>query len=78
MGIACAGTGLQDAVEILDPMTKDGVDSVCQGTFIGLGVILVQQPEASSPSLAPTRALYSKVLSDRHEDPMARFGAAIG
>ncbi|KAJ7932500.1 hypothetical protein B0H13DRAFT_1955708 [Mycena leptocephala] len=63
LGIACAGTGLQDAVEILEPMTKDSVDF---------------QSEASSPSLASTRALYHKVVSDKHEDPMARFGAALG
>ncbi|KAG6818006.1 hypothetical protein H0H87_009161 [Tephrocybe sp. NHM501043] len=78
LGIACAGTGLQDAVEILEPMTKDGVDFVRQGAFIALGMILVQQSEASSPSLASTRALYTKVVSDKHEDPMARFGAVIG
>ncbi|GLB36072.1 putative proteasome/cyclosome repeat [Lyophyllum shimeji] len=78
LGIACAGTGLQDAVEILEPMTRDGVDFVRQGAFIALGMILVEQSEASSPSLAPTRALYTKVVSDKHEDPMARFGAAIG
>ncbi|KAL1720799.1 armadillo-type protein [Schizophyllum commune] len=78
LGLACAGTGLQDAVEILEPMTKDGVDFVRQGAFIALGMILVQQSEASSPSMASTRALYTKVVSDKHEDPMARFGAAIG
>ena len=69
---------LQDAVEILEPMTKDSVDFVRQGAFISLGMILVEQSEASSPSLASTRAKYTKVISDKHEDPMARFGAAIG
>jgi 26S proteasome regulatory subunit N2 len=59
-------------------MTKDGVDFVRQGAFIALGMILVQQSEVSSPSLSPTRSLYAKVMSDKHEDPMARFGAAIG
>ncbi|KAF8560271.1 26S proteasome regulatory complex non-ATPase subcomplex Rpn2/Psmd1 subunit [Imleria badia] len=78
LGIACAGTGMQDAVEILEPMTKDGVDFVRQGAFIALGMILVQQSEASSPSMSSTRALYTKVISDKHEDPMARFGAALG
>jgi 26S proteasome regulatory subunit N2 len=59
-------------------MTKDGVDFVRQGAFVSLGIVLVLQSEASSPSLASTRALYSKVVSDKHEDPMAQFGAAIG
>lgn len=59
-------------------MTKDGVDFVRQGAFTALGMILVQQSEASSSSLSSTRALYTKVISDKHEDPMARFGAALG
>lgn len=59
-------------------MTKDSVDFVRQGAFIALGMILVEQSEASSPSLASTRALYSKIIADKHEDPMARFGAALG
>jgi len=78
LGIACAGTGLQDAIEILEPMTKDSVDFVRQGALIALGMILVQQSDASSPSLASTRATYAKIVGDKHEDPMARFGAAIG
>ncbi|KAF7320094.1 26S proteasome regulatory subunit RPN2 [Mycena kentingensis (nom. inval.)] len=78
LGLACAGTGLQDAVEILEPMTKDGVDFVRQGAFVALGMILVQQSEAATPAVATTRALYTKVVSDKHEDPMARFGAALG
>ncbi|TFY80665.1 hypothetical protein EWM64_g3340 [Hericium alpestre] len=78
LGIACAGTGLQDAVEILEPMTKDGVDFVRQGAFVALGMVLVEQSEAASPSVASTRALYSKIISDKHEDPIARFGAALG
>lgn len=78
LGIACAGTGLQDAVEILEPLTKDGVDFVRQGAFIALGMVLVEQSEAVSPSVASTRANYSKIVADKHEDPMARFGAALG
>jgi 26S proteasome regulatory subunit N2 len=69
---------MQEAVDILEPMTKDGVDFVRQGAFIALGMVLVQQSEASSPSSSATRALYKKVVGDKHEDPVARFGAAIG
>ena len=78
LGIACAGTGLQDAVEILEPMTKDSVDFVRQGALIALGMVLVQQSEATSSSIASIRSLYTKIVSDKHEDPMARFGAALG
>ncbi|KAJ3918306.1 D-isomer specific 2-hydroxyacid dehydrogenase [Lentinula edodes] len=78
LGIACAGTGMQDAIEILEPMTKDSVDFVRQGAFVALGMILLEQSEASSPSLASTRSLYSRIVADKHEDPMAKLGAALG
>ncbi len=68
----------QDAVDILEPMTKDPVDFVRQGALIALGMVLVQQSEASSPSLSSTRTLYRKIIGDKHEDPMARFGAVLG
>jgi 26S proteasome regulatory subunit N2 len=69
---------MQDAIDILEPMTKDSVDFVRQGAFIALGMILVEQTEATSPSLESVRAKYAKVISDKHEDPMARFGAVLG
>jgi 26S proteasome regulatory subunit N2 len=39
LSIACAGTGLQDAVQMLEPMTKGPVDSIGRGAFIALGII---------------------------------------
>ena len=49
-------------------MTRDSVDFVRQGAFIALGMILIEQSEASSPSFASTRAKYAKVIADKHED----------
>ncbi|OCF35997.1 26S proteasome regulatory subunit N2 [Kwoniella heveanensis BCC8398] len=77
LGISCAGTGLESAVELLEPMTKDPVDFVRQGAFLSLAMILIQQSEASSPKSASIRELFAKVVSDKHEDPMARFGASL-
>lgn len=65
-------------MEILEPMTKDPVDFVRQGALIALGMVLVQQSEAATPASTATRALYAKIIGDKHEDPMARFGAALG
>lgn len=78
LGIACAGTGLQDALDILEPLAKDSVDFVRQGALVAMGMVLVQQSEASSPSMASTRSLFSRIVSDKHEDVMARFGAVLG
>ena len=78
LGIACAGTGLQDAVDILEPMTKDVIDFVRQGAFMALGMVLVQQSEASSAASTAVRTSYNKIIGNKHEDPMARYGAAVG
>ncbi|KIK34323.1 hypothetical protein CY34DRAFT_26883 [Suillus luteus UH-Slu-Lm8-n1] len=78
LGIACAGTSLQDAVDILEPMTKDNIGFMRQSAFIALGMILVRQSEPSSPSMSSTRALYTKVMSNKHEDPTARLMDAGG
>ena len=59
-------------------MTKDSTDFVRQGAYIALGMILVEQSEASSPAIASIRSAYNKVIGNKHEDPMARFGAVIG
>jgi len=58
-------------------MTKDPVDFVRQGAFISLAMILIQHSEAQSPKVASTRELFNKVVSDKHEDPIARFGASL-
>ena len=59
-------------------MTKDVIDFVRQGAFIALGMVLVQQSEASSPASTAIRSSYNKIIGNKHEDPMARFGAVLG
>jgi 26S proteasome regulatory subunit N2 len=58
-------------------MTKDPVDFVRQGASISLAMILIQHTEAQSPHVAETRKLFEKVVSDKHEDSLAKFGAAM-
>ena len=77
LGIACAGTGLEEAIELLEPMTKDPVDFVRQGACISLAMILIQQNENLNPRTADVRKRFEKVMSDKHEDAMAKFGAAL-
>ncbi|KAG1285273.1 hypothetical protein G6F66_010466 [Rhizopus arrhizus] len=77
LGISCAGTGYLDALELLEPMTKDPVDFVRQGAFISQAMILIQQTENTNPKVANIRKLYEKIISDKHEDPMAKFGAVL-
>nr|XP_033340629.1 26S proteasome non-ATPase regulatory subunit 1 [Megalopta genalis] len=77
LGIACAGTGLKEAIALLDPMTNDPVNFVRQGALIASAMILIQQTEATCPRVKDFRALYAKVIVDKHEDVMAKFGAIL-
>ncbi|PWN27463.1 26S proteasome regulatory complex, non-ATPase subcomplex, Rpn2/Psmd1 subunit [Jaminaea rosea] len=77
LGIACASTGLDEAVDLLMPMAKDPVDFVRQGAYIALSLIMLQQNSELNPRVTEIRELYSKVLGDKHEEPMAKFGAAL-
>lgn len=77
LGIACAGTGLKEAISLLEPMTNDPVNYVRQGALIASALILIQHNEVICPKVAHFRQLYAKVISDKHEDVMAKFGAIM-
>nr|XP_012137027.1 PREDICTED: 26S proteasome non-ATPase regulatory subunit 1-like [Megachile rotundata] len=77
LGIACGGTGLKEAIALLDPMTNDPVNFVRQGALIASAMILIQQTEATCARVKDFRALYAKVVVDKHEDVMAKFGAIL-
>ncbi|KAF5665148.1 26s proteasome regulatory subunit n2 [Fusarium heterosporum] len=77
LGISCAGTGLDEAIDLLEPMMKDPTDFVRQGALISLAMILVQQNEVTNPKVSSIRKTLKKVVGDRHEDAMTKFGAAL-
>ena len=77
LGIACAGTGNKEALSLIEPMKNDPVNYVRQGALIASAMILVQQTEQTCPKVKDFRALYAKVISDKHEDVMAKFGAIL-
>ncbi|CAH1398877.1 unnamed protein product [Nezara viridula] len=77
LGIACAGTGLKEAIGLLDPMTNDPVNFVRQGALIASAMILIQHTEQTCPKVKDFRSLYAKVIVDKHEDVMAKFGAIL-
>ena len=77
LGIACAGTGLDEAVDLLEPMMKDSADFVRQGAHIALAMIMVEQNEAMNPKVSSIRKQFMKTVTDRHEDSVAKFGGAL-
>lgn len=77
LGISCAGTGLDEAIDLLEPMLKDPTDFVRQGSLIALSMVMVQQNEAMNPKVGTIRKTMLKMISDRHEDAMCKFGDAM-
>lgn len=77
IGICCAGSGSKDAISLLEPMLSDPINFVRQGALVASALVLIQQTEVLNPKVKEFRQLYSKVISDKHEDVMAKFGAII-
>ncbi|RWW12067.1 hypothetical protein BHE74_00017610 [Ensete ventricosum] len=46
VGISCAGTGLSDAISLLEPLTSDVVDFVRQGALIAMAMVMIQTNES--------------------------------
>ena len=40
-------------------------------------MLLIQQTEVLCPKVKEFRALYAKILNDKHDDVMAKFGAIV-
>uniref|UniRef100_A0A668AUT7 26S proteasome non-ATPase regulatory subunit 1 n=1 Tax=Myripristis murdjan TaxID=586833 RepID=A0A668AUT7_9TELE len=67
----------QEAINLLEPMTNDPVNYVRQGALIASALIMIQQTEVTCPKVNQFRQLYSKVINDKHDDVMAKFGAIL-
>ncbi|KAJ8310275.1 hypothetical protein KUTeg_012140 [Tegillarca granosa] len=61
----------------MEPMTNDPINYVRQGALIASALVLSQQNENTCPKVNHYRQLYAKVISDKHDDVMAKFGAIL-
>ncbi|RVW78746.1 26S proteasome non-ATPase regulatory subunit 1-like A [Vitis vinifera] len=85
VGISCAGTGLSEAISLLEPLTSDVVDFVRQGALIAMAMVMVQISETSDSRVgtfsdAHKRAFrrqLEKIILDKHEDTMSKMGAIL-
>ena len=48
-----------------------------QGALLASALVLIQQTEATCPKVKDFRQLYTKVVADKHEDSIAKFGAIL-
>uniref|UniRef100_A0A7S1PI52 26S proteasome regulatory subunit RPN2 n=1 Tax=Percolomonas cosmopolitus TaxID=63605 RepID=A0A7S1PI52_9EUKA len=86
LGIACAGTGLKDAVDILEELVndEDEVDYVQQGAYMALAMVLMQLNEKSvdengekmGEKTKQTRDTFEKVYKGRNLI-MKKMGAVV-
>uniref|UniRef100_A0A6B2KX95 Uncharacterized protein n=1 Tax=Arcella intermedia TaxID=1963864 RepID=A0A6B2KX95_9EUKA len=79
LGIACSGTGMKEAIALLEPLMKDSVPFVRQGAFIALAMILIQVSEKMEPKAKEIRQQLMEIVGDnfKQQSPMAKFGAII-
>ncbi|GFY82599.1 26S proteasome regulatory complex, non-ATPase subcomplex, Rpn2/Psmd1 subunit [Actinidia rufa] len=77
VGISCAGTGLSEAISLLEPLTSDVVDFVRQGALIAMAMVMVQINEASDSRVGAFRRQLEKIILDKHEDTMSKMGAIL-
>jgi len=77
LGIACAGTGSKEAINLIEPMLNDPVSYVRQGAMIASALVMIQQNENTTPKVKDFRATLVKTINDKHEEVMAKFGAIL-
>mmetsp|Transcript_9967 Transcript_9967/g.33256 ORF Transcript_9967/g.33256 Transcript_9967/m.33256 type:complete len:702 (+) Transcript_9967:430-2535(+) len=78
VGISCAGSGSKEALELLTPMLSDPVDYVRQGALLASSMVLMQSADHKADSkLSKHREDLRKVVGDKHEDTMTKFGAIV-
>jgi 26S proteasome regulatory subunit N2 len=77
VGIACAGTGHQEALELLEPLLKDKVDYVRQSAMIAISMVLIQHNKKKEPKAAVVRQAFNDAIG-RRGDSMTKLGAILG
>jgi len=77
LGIACAGTGSEEALRLLHPLSKDPIEYVRQGAYIAMSMILIQQNSKRNPYAKEARELFEKSALEKREDLSVKFGALL-
>lgn len=77
VGIACAGTAKNEAIQLLEPLLDDAVDYVRQGALLALAMVVMQESEGRNPKVAVIRAKIFKLITDKHVTTMTKMGAIL-
>lgn len=75
LGIACAGTGMKEAINIIAPLLEDSEDIVKQAAIISMGMVMMQQSENLVPYVATFRDYLRKMIDRKiRRNDMLIFG----
>ncbi|KAL4291318.1 hypothetical protein GQ457_14G013450 [Hibiscus cannabinus] len=77
VGISCAGTGLREAISLLEPLTSDDVGFVRQAALIAMAMVMIQVNEASDSRVGSFRQKLTNMIQDVKEDQMSKMGATL-
>lgn len=83
LGIACAGTGMPEAIAILEPLLDDLEDFVKQSAMIAMAMVLQQQSDEStkygSPPVPYTKKFraYLRKLINKKRNELQVFGLCL-
>lgn len=77
LGVAAAGTGRADIIDVLWEMKDDLVDFVRQGVYVALALVMAQLTETENGKVKEFRVLIDGKVGDRKEDICTKFGCII-
>ncbi|KAJ0392565.1 hypothetical protein P43SY_010509 [Pythium insidiosum] len=77
VGIACAGTAKNEAIQLLEPLLDDPVDYVRQGALMALAMVLMQESEGRNSKVTEVREKILKHITDKHVTTMTKMGAIL-
>ncbi|GJZ86686.1 26S proteasome non-ATPase regulatory subunit 1 homolog A-like protein [Tanacetum coccineum] len=77
-GIVCTGTGLSEAISLLEPLTSDNDGFVRQGAYIAMSMVTIQTSEAIDSHVGAFRNVTIKLRSKiKHNRMSAVIGLAV-
>ena len=72
VGIACAGTAKNEALQLLEPMLDDPVDYVCQGALIATAMVMMQESEGKNNKVKAIRAKIYTLMTEKNKSTMTK------
>ncbi|KAL7087279.1 hypothetical protein ACP275_13G058300 [Erythranthe tilingii] len=77
VGISCAGSGLSEAISLLELLTSDDVDFVRQGALIAMAMVMLQISEVSDSRVGAFRRQLEEIILDECDETMSKMGAIL-